>query len=212
MQQPLPELRTERLLLRPITLDDVDAMQSYRGREDVARYLLHDPLSMEAARARVTRSVQRWSEYPAERFALNFAIELRSADSSDGDDTPIGDLNVWNVVPDAASRATANPRLFWMGYAMHPDSQGNGYAREAAACVVKWIFEHHNATEMRAIAMAPNAPSINLLRKLGFSMVERAEMIGSALPTEVELRLLASDWATQHTSMAPHAPKESEES
>src|SRR5690606_23762236 len=38
-------LRTERLLLRPFTRGDVDAVYAYRRREDVARYLFDMALS-----------------------------------------------------------------------------------------------------------------------------------------------------------------------
>ena len=34
-------IRTERLVIRPMTLADVDDVFAYQSREDVCRYLLH---------------------------------------------------------------------------------------------------------------------------------------------------------------------------
>ena len=39
----LPDLETERLLLRRLTLDDADDMFAYASSEDVARYVLWTP-------------------------------------------------------------------------------------------------------------------------------------------------------------------------
>ena len=43
----VPELSTERLLLRPVTPDDLDPVHSYRSRPDVCRFLLHEPQTRE---------------------------------------------------------------------------------------------------------------------------------------------------------------------
>jgi RimJ/RimL family protein N-acetyltransferase len=40
-------IRTDRLVLRPFSRGDVDAVFAYRRREDVARYLFDVPLSRE---------------------------------------------------------------------------------------------------------------------------------------------------------------------
>ena len=37
-------IRTERLLLRPLTISDVDALLAYRGRPDVCRYVPFEPM------------------------------------------------------------------------------------------------------------------------------------------------------------------------
>src|SRR5450432_1207895 len=42
---------TARLLLRPLTVDDTEALLAYRGRADVCRYLPFEPMSLETLRA-----------------------------------------------------------------------------------------------------------------------------------------------------------------
>jgi RimJ/RimL family protein N-acetyltransferase len=52
--EPKPQLcpaypvRTQRLLLRPSKLDDVDELLDYRSSPDVCRYISFDPLSRQA--------------------------------------------------------------------------------------------------------------------------------------------------------------------
>ena len=52
MQYTIPILKTERLLLRPITQQDVEAMFVYTSRENVARYVTwHAHTSIEDTKA-----------------------------------------------------------------------------------------------------------------------------------------------------------------
>ena len=48
-------LRTERLLLRAFTADDLAVVRDYRGRPEVTRYLYHEPYDDAAARAAIQR-------------------------------------------------------------------------------------------------------------------------------------------------------------
>jgi RimJ/RimL family protein N-acetyltransferase len=43
--RPSYPVRTERLLLRPLTAGDADALLVYRGRDDVSRYVPFEPMS-----------------------------------------------------------------------------------------------------------------------------------------------------------------------
>ena len=43
--RPSYPVRTERLLLRPLTAGDADALLAYRGRDDVSRYVPFEPMS-----------------------------------------------------------------------------------------------------------------------------------------------------------------------
>lgn len=211
MQPSRPTLQSERLLLRPVAASDTDAMQSYRGREDVVRYLTHKPLSPAGMRARNARSIELWGAYPAELFNLNFVVELLGPDA-DGD--AIGDLRVWNLLLDGSGPASEQPSIFWIGYAFHPDMQGKGYAREAAARVIRWLFAEHAASEVRAIAFAPNTPSIALLEKLGFQVFRTLDADpDNNTPAAVHLRIDASRWAARAAEPANTPMRtESEES
>lgn len=51
--------RTERLLLRPATPDDVDAIHQYRSLPEFTRYVTHGVLSREGVSARVQERTER---------------------------------------------------------------------------------------------------------------------------------------------------------
>ena len=191
-----PALLSERMRLRPVTVDDTAAVQSYRGRDDVVRYLTHEPLSLDATRDRLRVAVEHWRRYPADWFNANFAAELLEPGADGG--RVIGDLRAWNLEVDASGPATESPDVFWIGYAFHPDMQGKGYAREAAARMVRWLFDERSARELRAIAWTPNTASITLLEKLGFRIFRElpaeTEKHPKKLPA-VHLRLTRSEWA-----------------
>ena len=53
-----------------------------------------------------------------------------------------------------------------MGWWLHPDSQGRGYASEAAAAVLAHGFAH-GLTEIHALTHIDNHPSQAVCRRLG---------------------------------------------
>lgn len=55
--RPSYPIMTPRLLLRPLTVDDTDALLAHRGRADVCRYLPFEPMSLETLRARLARDL-----------------------------------------------------------------------------------------------------------------------------------------------------------
>src|SRR5690606_30927741 len=70
-------LGTERLLLRPFTRGDVDAVYAYRRREDVARYLFDAALSREECALAVQQRIGQLS-FEAEGDKIVLAVELAS--------------------------------------------------------------------------------------------------------------------------------------
>ncbi len=54
-------------------------------------------------------------------------------------------------------------------YQLHPDYQRKGYATEAVGAVIRYLFEETDTLLIVADAVAQNAASQALLRKLGFT-------------------------------------------
>ena len=50
---PVYPVRTRRLLLRPLTASDVDALLAYRSRPDVCRYVPFEPMTREVINERL---------------------------------------------------------------------------------------------------------------------------------------------------------------
>ena len=72
----------------------------------------------------------------------------------------LGDIGVGFGVP--------GERQVELGYRIHSDHQRRGYAREAVAAIIGHLIERHAVHRFVAVAAAANAPSIALLRFLGF--------------------------------------------
>jgi RimJ/RimL family protein N-acetyltransferase len=108
-------IETERLLLRPFSRGDVDAVFSYRSRADVAEYLFDPPMNhaecAEAVRLRVAQIA-----FIGEGDKIVLAVERRE------DGRMIGEVSlIWRSVADLQGE---------VGYIFHPDAHGRGYAAE----------------------------------------------------------------------------------
>jgi RimJ/RimL family protein N-acetyltransferase len=78
MLSPAFPLRTERLLLRPFTDDDADAMFAIYRREDVTRYLYLEPRTRDDVRETVgRRKLEKAIE--SEGDGLNLAAQLHGS-------------------------------------------------------------------------------------------------------------------------------------
>lgn len=66
-------------------------------------------------------------------------------------------------------------RLPEIGYILHPDYWGRGFATEALTAVIAHIFTRHPVEMLRADIDPRNAASIKLLERLGFTFARRAE-------------------------------------
>lgn len=73
-------------------------------------------------------------------------------------------------------RAVASEvRSVEIGWVLHPDAQGNGYAREAAEAVIQFAFEAVHARMVLAVVHSRNTGSLRLAERLGFHELSRRE-------------------------------------
>lgn len=147
-------ISTERLTLRLMTMADVDAVHAYQSREDVCRFLLHGPRDRE----RVAEAVAEYAaatrlEHDGDYWEL--AIE-RTADGR-----VMG--HVYFAVVDAASAHAE------IGWTLHPDFQGLGYATEAARAMLQVAVADLRMHRVRAELDPRNEASIALCRRLGMT-------------------------------------------
>lgn len=150
--EPEYPLQTERLLLRPFTRGDVDAVYSYRRREDVARYLHDPPLSREECALAVQQRVTQVKfESAGDRVVL--AVELR--------DTAIviGEVSlIWRNV---------EARQGEIGWIFDPAYHGVGYATESASRIMDVAFQSLDLHRVFARCSARNTGSWRLMERLG---------------------------------------------
>jgi RimJ/RimL family protein N-acetyltransferase len=149
-------IRTERLLLRLETPDDTDDVFSYQSREDVCRYLLFEPRSRDEVAERMVRNgaattLEKDGDY------LQLAVELPA--TADAPARVIGDLYFT-----IASLENSKGEIGWT---LHPDFTGRGYAAEAARAVLRLAFDELELHRVIAELDPRNNASIALCRRLG---------------------------------------------
>jgi RimJ/RimL family protein N-acetyltransferase len=148
-------IRTERLIIRLMTPADVDDVHAYQSRDDVCRYLLHDPRS----RDEVAEWVDKYAaatELAKDQDWIEPAIELRMPD---GSRRVIGNLYL-NIVSLESLGAE-------IGWTLHPDFFGKGYGVEAATGLLDLAFGAMGLHRVRAELDPRNDASIALCLRLG---------------------------------------------
>ena len=153
--QILESIETERLRLRGFFPEDFEAFFRWRSSEEVARFKKYGPQSREAA-ARSFSDVRRHDKIAAEGDCVVFALERRE------DARVIGEMALYFV---SAQHATGE-----IGWSLHPDFQGYGYATEAANAVFGLAFGAIGLHRMKASLDPRNAPSEALCRRLGMRL------------------------------------------
>ncbi|MGY1722338.1 GNAT family N-acetyltransferase [Blastococcus sp. SYSU DS0533] len=154
MGDEAPEVRIGRLRLRPWTTDpaDVARLGDLYGRTEVTRWLGGAPSVPPA------ELVERWAEVHRrdERF-LCWAIERP-------DGVPAGTV-LLKPLPHGVGEVE-------VGWHLHPDSWGHGYATEAARAVIDRAFEL-GLPEVYAVVRPGNEPSMAVCRRLGMTPLGR---------------------------------------
>lgn len=181
--RPEYPIRTERLLLRPLTVGDVDALLAYRSRPDVCRYVPFEPMDRQVIGERLAG---RWActALTDEGQSLTLGIELART----------GEL-VGDVV------------LFWhslehrggeIGYVLNPYFAGQGYATEAAHALLRLGFDELGLYRVVARLDERNEASANVARRLGMRQEARLihnELFKGEWSTELNFAMLANEWA-----------------
>ncbi len=162
-------LRTERLVLRPWREHDIDFLLDLYGREDVVRYLSGRTISSpEEARASICRR-REWFETPPHGIWL---VETHAGER-------VGNL-LLKPIPPSAGSTTDDIEIGWH---LHPDAQGSGYATEAARAVLAHAGEQ-GLTHIVAVTHPDNAASQRVCNRLGMTAQGRTKRYYDA---EVEL-------------------------
>lgn len=149
-------IETRRLTLRPFEADDADFLFDMFRRPEVARWS-GDGTAMtdrEQAVARIARQPERIGDHPA---AGIFLVSLRGG----------GPLGMAVLVP-IPSSAAYDRHDMEIGWHLHPDAWGHGYATEAAAALVERGFEA-GIPELYAVTDLDNGPSQGVCCRLGMT-------------------------------------------
>ena len=164
---------TQRLSLRPLSIDDVDAVHAYRCLPEVVVHLSHDVLSRDQVRHRIAQRIERGRPGAAEPL-LGLAVEeLRTG-------RVVGDVMLRIEPSHSIARMPTDEWEGTIGYALHPDVQGRGLAAEAAAELLVIGFGELRLRRITADAYADNVASNRVLRRIGMrhEATVRAKSLG----------------------------------
>ncbi len=152
---PVP-IRTDRLVLRYVTHDDLDALRYYTDPE-VCRYLPFPAADEEALAARVGRMTERLApSEPDDVLSLAVVHE----------ETLVGDvmLRLRTRTDDRTP-----PSIAEIGWAFSPTYAGRGFATEAALALVDLAFAHYPLHRLVAHLDPRNERSAALCERIGMT-------------------------------------------
>ena len=144
-------LETDRLILRPYTVEDAQAMYDHWAKDpDVTKYLTWPPHeSAEATRM----LLENWTANYEQPDYYQWAIELKEIGS------PIGGISVVEcreIVDEAV-----------IGYCLGKNWWGKGLMPEAAKAVVSFLFEEVGCNRISATHDTNNPNSGRVMQKIG---------------------------------------------
>jgi RimJ/RimL family protein N-acetyltransferase len=161
---------TDRLTLRPFDASsrgDLESVLDIHSRMDVIRWLSNPPFTPMADLAEAREWIDRRNAMTgADPLAIQWAVVERATGRT------IGGVGVQRLVRPADSAST-DPTIstgfvgeYEIGWRLHPDAGGRGYATEAARELARTAFA--GGLERLVIDMYDdNAPSAGVARRLG---------------------------------------------
>lgn len=164
-------VETERLTLRPATLDDIDAYAVFRTHPFVTMTL---PL--------------RFGDDPHEN-ATRYILMFEECWQTQG-------YGPWIAIERATGRLVGQVGLRYLSefdeteilWAMHPDVWGRGYATEGAEAACDHGFNALNLDYLIALAMPSNRASIRVMDKLGMNPAGEVKFNGYRVARYLLLR------------------------
>lgn len=145
-------LRTPRLVIRPFLATDAEELHRRRNDPDVARWQSWTlPYASERARAVVEEVMQMPGPVNDEWWMGSIVL----AESDE-------------VIGDAVINLTWDSRSSEIGYTLSKAHWGRGYASEAAAALVEYLFESVGVTRVQGTLHPENSASAMVLERAGF--------------------------------------------
>jgi len=175
-------IETERLRLRPFTRGDVDAVFAYRRREDVARFLFDEPMTRESCAEAVQARVRQIG-FDKEGDKIFLAIERLDGLAM------IGEVSL--------ILRSVEARQGELGYIVHPEYHGFGYATEAGRAVLAMGFEGAGMHRIYARCDARNLASAGVMERLGMrreAHFREHMLVKGAWDEELIYAMLEQEW------------------
>lgn len=147
-------IKTERLLLRPLTVSDAESVFEWVSDERVTRYMVYTTYES-------IDQVREWLGFIENGAKSNhFGFERLS----DGKLIGSGDIG------------PGRKNDYWgFGYNLRYDCWGNGYATEAVKAMIKYAHDNFGATRFISSHAEPNRASGRVMEKCGMKFMRYGE-------------------------------------
>lgn len=151
---PLP-LQTSRLILRDYRTEDWERVHLYGSIPEFSQYELWGPNTVEDSKGFVKMMVEQTQA--SDRSKFDFAVCLRD-----------GELLIGGC---GIRRETQESAVAYLGWAINPDFQKQGYATEAARALISFGLNQLGLAVIYATCDTRNAASYRVMEKLGMKRV-----------------------------------------
>jgi len=177
-----PELETDRLRLRRITLEDLEFYLNHFSRpEMIVGSGFPAPEGIDGAREEIlSYCVAAFTE----NRGVRWGIELK------GSPGLIGTLGFYNWVKEGGWRTET-------GYDLNSAFWGKGIMREAMSATIQYAFDEMRVNRIEAMVLPHNQRSIGLVQRLGFvqeGVLRDHGFVDGRFIDDILFALLARDW------------------
>lgn len=154
----LPALETDRLRLRAPTAEDVDFIAALYARPEVVRFLGDG--RTERTREQALARIERYRSFAGEATGVWLA-------SCAVDGGPRG-IMLLKPIPLSAGADSGTEQEIEIGWHLHPDAQGRGYAAEAAEALIEHARDR-GLEQLLAVAHPENRASHRVAERIGMT-------------------------------------------
>lgn len=153
-------LKTDRLIIREFTAEDLNALASLLGNEQVMEFSIVGPLSW-----------QQTKEYLEQRILTHYAKH---------------GFGLWAVVyggqvigyAGLITQQIDGEKLIELGYRLLPEYWGKGLASEAAGAIAQYAFDQLNLEQIISVVEEKNVRSVSVAKRLGMHHWKDADFHG----------------------------------
>lgn len=163
-------LETERLILRPPALSDLDNLIALRADPEVMKYIAYigtgDPQTPE----QVKRFLKIAMDYQ-EKYGFSFCSVFEKETNHFIGQAGLFHIGFYDEQPDIE-----------IAYRLHQQYWGKGYATEAAKALVAWGFAHLSVNRLVGLLVPENTRSKHVLEKVGMSLTGKLHYDDHIIP------------------------------
>lgn len=169
------ELKTERLVLRPVAAGDTEALAAINADPEVMRYIGDGTArTLEQTEALTAKVAAHWDAHGWGAFAVR--------ENDTGDLVGLGILATPAFLPEILP-------VTEVGWRIGRDRWGRGYAPEAARAVIGFAFGELGFDRVVSCIHSENRASVRVAEKLGMTLERETVVPGHEVPCSVyELR------------------------